>query len=84
MILLYNKSTRRPRVTISDFTNELEQAVESGEWQSGYVAPEDFNTVTHRLRYQAKKLGLEIEIRTNKQEGKVSFKCRMKAQTSIS
>jgi hypothetical protein len=71
-------------VSYFDFTDDLEQSSQTGEWQTGSVPAEDINRVTHRLRNQAKKLGLEIEIRTNKQEGKVSFKCRMKAQTSIS
>jgi hypothetical protein len=69
---------------ISDYTDDLEQSAQTGEWQTGDVPAEDINRVTHRLRNQAKKLALEIEIRTNRQEGKVSFKCLRKDQIQTS
>ena len=69
---------------ILDFTDKLEASANMEVWFTGDVEPEDINRTTHRLRNQAKKLALEIEIRTNRQEGKVSFKCQRKDQIQIS
>jgi hypothetical protein len=59
----------------TDYTDALEAGATSGRWQTARnVDPEDVNRLTHQLRYQAARLGLEITIATDTDERTVSFK----------
>jgi hypothetical protein len=61
-------------MTTADYSRELRESAQDGKWKTARkVNPADFPQVTHRLRYQARQLGLEIHIDTNKQENTVSF-----------
>jgi hypothetical protein len=59
-----------------DYKTELNRSAETGEWQTAKVPPEKFEWLTHRLRYQAGRLGLVIEIHTDRQDETVSFLCK--------
>jgi len=55
----------------SDYRDVL---IELGMWHTARGVPAgDMNRLTHQLRYQAEKLGLEIQIETNKTAHTVSF-----------
>jgi len=50
-----------------------------GTWHTARVPVDDMNRLTHQLRYQAEKLGLEIHINSNKEAKTVSFITRRPA-----
>jgi hypothetical protein len=57
-----------------DYSSGLAKSVADHQWQTAQnVDPSDFSRITHRLRYQAAQLGLEITIQTDRQERTVSF-----------
>lgn len=59
-----------------NYAPDLLRSTETGEYQTAEgVPPTDFARLTHQLRYQANKLGLDIHIVSDRQKGKVSFRC---------
>lgn len=64
-----------------DYSQQLTESEEDGCWKTAQeVEPSDFAQVTRRLRYQARQLGLDITIQTDRQNNTVSFrtwKCRL-------
>jgi hypothetical protein len=61
-------------VAVEDFTEPLKFSAATAHWQTAReVKPEDMNSLTHRLRYQAEKLGLLITIHSDPERGTVSF-----------
>jgi hypothetical protein len=63
-------------MTVGGYTDALRASAASGHWQTAEgVAPEDMNSLTHKLRYQAEQLRLLITIHTDPEKGTVSFLC---------
>lgn len=64
-----------------DYSQQLTESEKDGCWKTAQeVETSDFAQVTRRLRYQARQLGLDITIQTNRQNNTVSFrtwKCRL-------
>jgi len=59
---------------IVDYSQSLTDSAQSHMWKTAEgITPSDFSRATHRLRYQAAKLGLEITIRTDRSRRTVSF-----------
>jgi len=57
-----------------DYSRQLAQSAEEVSWKTADdVAPSDVSNLTHQLRYQASRLGLDITIRTSRKYRTVSF-----------
>jgi hypothetical protein len=57
-----------------DYTEVIRQSAATCRWRTACgIAPEDMDSLTHQLRYQAGKLGFDVSTSTDKKKGTVSF-----------
>jgi hypothetical protein len=65
------------------YTDAIHESCSKGIWKTARdVDPIDMDSVSHKIRYRTKRLGLQVTITTDKEERTVSFLVTVKGNDS--